>query len=465
MTSISYRIKQLQDTGRAVWLERRLGRHDHWDRERLERHQHRQLLALLRHAVAHSPFYRELYAGLRIDEGITVNDLPIIDKKRMMEAFDQVVTDPRLKLADLRAHLKTVQSDVYYLDQYRVLATTGTSGLRGIFVYNRPEWSHVLADALRWHRYMGIKPRFPKRTRISAIGADTPIHVTARMTQSANVGLFNFQLLRVTEALTDLVAALNAFQPEVLLAYPSLTAALAVEQMEGRLHIRPKVVSNHSEVQTEDMARKVQQAWGVLPFNHYGLSEMPNFAAECDRHEGLHIFEDLVLPEIVDDEYRPVPPGRQGTRLLLTNLFNYTQPIIRYEVSDMLTLAPEACSCGRSFRTIASIGGRAEDMLTLAGREGGTVTIAPMAITVLLDSIDEVAEYQFVHGEPEFRLRIVPRSGATREDLQAALRREVTSRIEELGAVPPPISVEFVDHLERTSERMGKVKLVQPAPG
>lgn len=70
------------------------------------------------------------------------------------------------------------------------------------------------------------------------------------------------------------------------------------------------------------MAQLIERAWGSKPFNHYGLTEDPHAAADCAVHAGLHLFEDTAMIEVVDDEYRPVPGGRMGTRYLLTNLYN-----------------------------------------------------------------------------------------------------------------------------------------------
>ena len=193
---LGYEARRIADVGWALWLSRRLVRHDHWSREAILRYQQERLAALVGHAAARSEFYRELYRGIDLSEPIALETL--IDKPLVMANFDRLVTDPRLKLADLQAHLSKLQRDSYYRGEYRVLATAGTSGYRGVFVFNRREWRMELADALRWHRLMGVEPRLFPRVKVSAIGAGSPMHVSARLTGSADVGLFNFQLLEVT---------------------------------------------------------------------------------------------------------------------------------------------------------------------------------------------------------------------------------------------------------------------------
>jgi phenylacetate-coenzyme A ligase PaaK-like adenylate-forming protein len=194
--------------------------------------------------------------------------------------------------------------------------------------------------------------------------------VTSRIPMSGNVGLFRLLHLRATDPVDRLVQALTDFQPDAIMPYPSVAALLAREQLAGRLAVTPRVIATHSELLTPEMARLIEQAWGIKPFNHYGLTEEPHASAYCAMHAGLHLFEDTVMMEVVDDDYRPVADGTMGTRYLLTNLYNRVQPLIRYEVTDMLCKVPEPCMCRLPFTLIAGVGGRAEDMLRLPRADG-----------------------------------------------------------------------------------------------
>ncbi len=454
------RLMQIGDLLHALVLERRLRPHDAWTRDQLARHQKRELARLVRYAITHSRFYRELYDGLTLGEEVDLQSLPIINKRLVMENFDAMVTDPRLKLDALRGHLESIRGDEYYLDRYRVLATTGTSGLRGVFVYDRAGWSTVLANTLRWNRFASIEPRWPARTRVCTIGADHPMHVSERIPESADVGLFKMLRLRATDPLPRLVDALNAFQPEVLMPYPSVAALLAVEQIEGRLRIRPKIVTTHSELLSQEMALRIEQAWGVKPFNHYGLSEEPHVGIECAEHRGIHLLEDLCIVEVVDENDQPVRPGALGHKYFLTNLYNRVQPLIRYEVSDMLAKSAELCPCGRPFPLVTQIGGRSEDILRLKSAAGSEVAVPPMALTLRIEALAGVAEYQAAHDPAGIHLKVVPQSDADRDRLRGTLEKDIRTAIEAYGAMPPAIDVVFVEKLERPRQRMGKIKLI-----
>ena len=444
----------------ALRIAAQLARHDGWSLQQIRNHQRALFRRLLRHAVAESPFYRELYGGLRIDDDISQTDLPVVDKRTIMENFDQVVTDRRLSLSNVARHLESITGDDYYLGNYRALATSGTSGLRGTFVYNRAEWRVVMANTLRWNRFIGLAPRFPARVRIATIGADNPMHVSHRIPASGNVGLFKMRHLEATAEIGEMVAALNHYRPDVLLPYPSIAGLLAQEQIDGRLGIAPRVVSTHSEVLTFDTAERIQRAWGVRPYNHYGLTEEPHIGTDCALHCGVHAFEDLCMIEVVDEDNRPVPPGAVGRKYLLTNLYNYTQPLIRYEVTDMISKSIDPCRCGRPFPLIDTIEGRSEDILFLRGRDGAQIAISPMALALCVESADHVREYRMRHDAEVIQLDIVPDRDADPRTLERALAARIRAVIEKQHAMPPDVEIAFVDRMGRETEKMGKAKMI-----
>ena len=125
---------------------------------------------------------------------------------------------------------------------------------------------------------------------------------------------------------------LNYFRPKVFVAYASMAHLLAEEQLAGRLHISPNFVFGSSEVFTEQARRRVEEAWGRKPFEVYAATEPADIASECKQHLGMHLFEDLIITEVVDDKRRLVPPGIYGEKVLVTVLFSRTMPLIRYEM-------------------------------------------------------------------------------------------------------------------------------------
>jgi phenylacetate-CoA ligase len=457
-----YAFKRLQDAARAFFIQRKLDAHERWTREELLRYQRERLSLLVAHAARHSPFYRELYGNIRTNRGILIEDLPIIDKSAMMDNFDRFVTDPRLKLSELQAHVGRLTRDEYYRGEYRVTTTSGSSGMKGVFVFDRKEWSTALAGLIRCGSYVGVSPSLLRRWKISTIAADSPAHVTDRMSESIDVGLTRAQRLSATSGIRDLAGALNAFQPELLGAYPSIAALLAEEQREGRLDIHPRVVATFAEMRTGDMQRKIQESWGVVPFNAYGMTEAGiAVGVDCSLHRGMHVFEDLVILEVVDERNNAVSDGSPGHKLLVTNLFNFTQPIIRYEVSDMLTMSRAPCPCGRPFRLIAAVEGRSDDIVYLRGAGGGDVPVHPNHFHDILETLEEIKQYQVVHEEKGITISAVLRPGAPGEEAANKVRERLRAALQSLGALCPDIHVRFVDGIPRDARQMGKLKLVR----
>jgi phenylacetate-CoA ligase len=352
---LSHDVKRLIDVGRALRLSRGWAPRERWPRERLERHQREAVDAIVRHAVARSPFYRERL-GPHVGAGpVALDALPALDKATMMERFDDVVCDRRLRRDALLQHLDGLGRDALYLGEHRVMTTSGSSGRKGLFVYDRAAWAVIVAQLLRFNAIAGVQPRVP-RLRVAAIGGGSPTHMTRRCAATLAVGLHRVCALSVTMPLERIVAALNAFQPDYLNAYPSMAALLADEQRRGRLRISPTVVSTSSELRPAELTERIAEAFGVRPFDLYGTTE-GLWGCSCEHGEGIHLFEDLTVVENVDAAGAPVPPGEPGARVLVTSLFNRVQPLIRLAVEDVITIDPEPCPCGRTLARLRGGGG------------------------------------------------------------------------------------------------------------
>ncbi|MEX2447356.1 MAG: hypothetical protein WD404_01260 [Solirubrobacterales bacterium] len=460
------RLRRVPGLARATKGARELEAHDEWDAERLAAYQRQRLLAIVRHAAENSSFYRERFAGIELSDDLDPSELPTLDKATMLDHFDDLVTDSRLNLAGVESHLEEVEradpgGDPMLLGEYRAMASSGSSGQRGVFVYGREDWREVLAGAFRVNNfYLGLAPRLPRR-RIATIWAESPLHISGRVARSFDVGVHRFLRLDARTSLDELVQTLNSYRPTAISAYASVAAQLAECQLAGSLHIAPEVVSTTAEVRTPDMEERIVVAWELAPFNFYSTSETGVVACECDRHAGMHMFGDLALIEVVGDDYRPVPAGKSGNRVLVTNLFNRTQPLIRYELTDLVTISPDPCPCGRPFPLIASLDGRSDDVLEMPDLDGGTVEVHPLTIRSPLAGIGALREYRVIHTRGDLRVEAVlaaPDGGGA--DASAQIRDRLRAALEERGAKPPPIRVEPVDRIP-PDPRSGKRRLIE----
>ena len=177
------RLARRRDLARAIRRGSQLGETHRWPRERVESYRDQRLRALVGHARAHSPFHAARLRGVDLDAPGLLGRLPTMDKRAMMAELPRVLTDPRLRDVDLDAHLDALADDALLLGRYRVMATGGTSGLRGLFVYDRAGWIEVVGTLACAPRWLGVAPRLP-RPRMATIWATGPAHMTARLAAS-----------------------------------------------------------------------------------------------------------------------------------------------------------------------------------------------------------------------------------------------------------------------------------------
>jgi len=449
------RLRRLEDLARAIAYRQALIRHECWPRTKLLELQQRRLDELLDWTTQRSPFYRELCGTHRMSQPYSLRDFPIMDKKTYMKHFDEIVTNPRLRLSQLQEHMAHVSGDEYYLDEYRVLTTAGSSGQKTVMVFNRKEWSIQEAASMRIAAMMGVFPFSTRRPKIVTIGSPSPLHDSYRLPLSMDIGLYRYHTLPATFPIEELVQRLNSIQPHMLRGFPSMLGLLVTEQLQGRLHINPCIIAGGGEPLPSELRKQFKTAWEGSVFDIYGTQEGLR-AMECNPSQGMHIFEDLGIVEVVDEDNCPVPDGTLGHKILFTSLFSFTQPVIRYEISDMMVLAPEPCPCGQSFRRILTINGRNDDVLYLQGRAGRQVAVHPVHFWNVLESFATIRQYQVVHEPDGICLRLMFEEGNGK--VACSVREHLARKLHVLGVDCPSIRVELVTMLEDRSRHMGKWK-------
>ena len=435
----------------------------HWTTGQLAAHQRDRMNALLRHAVANSPYYRRVIGADAARGEVQLRELPTLTKPALMEHFDEIVTDCRLRRDNVEAHLAGPSAGEP-LDGFRVFSTAGSTGRRGVFVYSAAEFAIWVAALARMLRTTGVTASM----RVAAVGAPGPVHISRQMFAALTAGRTAGQSdtapeLSVTTPVPQLVTALNAYQPDAVSTYASIAAMLAEEQLAGRLRITPAIVGLGAEVLTADMRQRVVSAWGLEPHQAYLCTEAPLLASTCAEQVGMHLWEDLTLVEVVDDHDQPVEPGARGHKVLITNLVNHTQPLIRYELSDSVVLAGGANPTGMPFRRLSSVDGRSDDAITLPASDGTTVTVHPMRLRAPFAAFPDVVQYQIAYDGQALNVSLVLRAGSS-ADVPEQIRSALLRALHEAGATPPPITTVRVPVIAREPGHAGKYKLVKVDP-
>jgi phenylacetate-CoA ligase len=407
---------------------------------------------LRRFASVHSPFYQRFHKGL---EGRPLHELPVLTKQKLMESWDDIVTDRSLHLQDIQRFLERVKGFESYHNNYYAYATGGTTGVKGVTVYSEKELLLIFALASRTSRWTGMRFSLRERPRTAIVQSLQPWHV-AGGAAFIRLPLVKTLPLDTTEPLPQLIRKLNDFQPHVLGGFAGNIHLLAQEQLAGNLRIAPRTVSTTAETLKKEARQEIEEAWGTEPFDAYGATETAVAASECQEHRGLHIYEDMVILEVVDEDNRPVPAGTFGKKVLATVLWNYTLPLIRYEISDHLTLSTEPCPCGRTFQLIKEIEGREEQVMFLEGTSGEEVRIEPDLFFDLMVPLP-IDGWQVVQQRKDAITFLV--LGPHAEFEEAEFLKRVGDALEKLGAKRPTLTVEIIDDLRRTE--LGKLITIQ----
>lgn len=369
----------------------------------------------------------------------------MLTKAALMEHFDEVVTDPSVRLKDVEEHVARLTGPEKFHNRYWVCTTGGTTGRRGVFLFNFWEWTSIISSYARSEDWGGAQAGLMKRMRLAVVSSTAPWHQSARV--GATVSSWWVPTLRIdaAEKISLMVEKLNEWQPEALVGYPSVLAPLAAEQLAGRLTVRPRSVFSASEVLTEETRQRIEQAWGTQPFNVYGATETATIASDCEYYR-MHLFEDLVITEVVDEQARPVPPGTFGSKVLVTVLFSRTLPLIRYEMSDSIAVSTDTCPCGRVFRLVQGIQGRAEDVLWMPGRSGSLVQVHPNLFHRVMESLAD-GEWQIVQTAPdELRVLIT----GSKEDT-ISIGQRIGDELLASGIAHPKVTAEVVEAIPRTA--------------
>ena len=443
----------------AAALRQRLPAHLerlHWDRARLEAHQARTLLALLDHARRRSPFHADRLAGVDLDtlRPGDLGGLPTMTKAEMMAAFDDVVTDRRITLDRVEAHLAATGPDAsLLLGEHAVLASGGSSGQRGVFVYPFAGIVDYTLGLVRagLERALAFGDPPPGGLSVAMVAAPSAVHASRALSSLFSGDLLSVTTVPVTLPLAEVVDRLNALQPLLLQGYPSALSLLAEEQEAGRLRIAPLAVTGSSEQFPAEARARVGAAFGVPVVDQFGSSEGVLGVSEPGGGV-IALASDLAIVELVDEHDVPVPPGTASAKVLVTNLIGTVQPLIRYELSDRFVRQPDAPGDGH---VRVAVEGRSDELLRY-----GDVVVHPLVVRSTLLGHPAVVEHQVHQTTQGMDVAVVAPGGID----TALLERALAVALRRAGLAEPVVAVRRVDAIAR-NPRTGKVQRVGPLTG
>ena len=402
----------------------------------LESLQRQRLRRLLAHAYDQCSFYRR-----RMDTaGLLPKDLGSLKQLSLL---------PVLTKRDIQDHATELIARDFPADKRVRNQTGGSTGSPLQFYVDKERFDSRNASTLRHNAWAGLRP-----------GAWVANLWGARLDQHLKSGWWdwcrNHLLYRTVELNTSqirqedwdhFVGELRNNRPRFLITYAQSAVLFARYLRERAIcDIKFQSIITTAEVLLPGQRELLEETFQGQVFNRYGCREVSVIASECERQQGMHVNAEALLVEIVPDATIPPPAGR----IVVTDLLNFSMPLIRYEIGDVGSLVPGGCSCGRGLPLLADVQGRITDFLVLAdGRH-----ISGPALTLVVADMAEVRQVQFVQKSPEFIvLRVVPGRNYGSDTVQE-LRRRLDYYLDHSATV----AIEEANHI--ASEISGKYRFV-----
>lgn len=431
--------------------------------DKLKRVQTSRLQKVLRHAITHSPYYRQKYRSINPSQ-FNLADLAPTTKDEIRENFDAAVTDERLKLANLQAFIADTNNlGKWYCGEFAVTQTSGSQGAPLVIVQHRR--CIQLMFALMAARSSVAKPTLVEGLRrlfsprkVAAISFRRgfyPSGMTLEYMQELLGSLVHVTRLASTQP--DLIARLNKLQPTNITANASVLEALALNEEPLQL-TQLKYMTSSSEELSEGSRQRIEARFKAPVFDHYGAGECLVMADSCAACRKLHVNADWSIVEVVDNDYQPVPAGTTGTKVLVTNLANYAQPFIRYEISDCIALAAHNRCPLNPMPQIERIEGRASDLLCVY--EGGSKRfISGIMFHQVFSAMRGVREWRVIQPERN-RLEILLQLLDASKVPGSEVERQLRDRLREFG-FPESVQVDldFVPELA-PDKKTGKMRRI-----
>ncbi len=384
-------------------------------------------------AVQNSLFFKKHYADSDLND---VWNLPTVNKKIMMDNLTDYNTVGLIK-EDLVNFLDKVEQEKNYIERFQgfnVAMSSGTSGSKGVVITSPSEEKYL--QAAFFARFS-----FPRILRIKwafLLRVTTPAFQVSKFGQR----LTHISLLHPLEEIRN---KLQKFQPNILSAPPSMLKILAKEVKEKRLSIKPKRLVSYAEVLEPNTKEEIEGVFKTPVHQIYQGSE-GSIALTC-KHGSLHINEDLIFVQIFDSKGNPTRPGEPSYQMIVTDLHKKSQPIIRFELNDIITISPNKCKCGSSFRVIEQIMGRSDDLFWAPRKDTEELQfIYPDYIRrAIILSSDEIDEYQAIQQSfNKVLLRIqIKTKKIDKEELSENLRKNVQTVFSSYNCQVPTIEIKF----------------------
>lgn len=325
---------------------------------------------LYHHAYAHSRYYHDLFQKIDLIRDGTVDEsrfaeIPILTKEIIRKNHQDIISDDyqtrkwfyNSSGGSTGEPIRLIQDDIYL----KWAAATNYFYFKNILEIDEPAAKKVILWGSERDLFKG--------------SMDYKAMIWNWLTNTIYLNSFRMS----GQDIEQYIHIINCFKPEIIRGYAGSLFELCRYAEKNKIPLySPKIVVSAAENLSDTMKKVIESNFGTTAYNFYGSREVSNLAGEC-KNGLLHLFQFWNYVEVLDKDNQPVQEGEEG-RVIVTNLFNYSMPLIRYEIGDMAILGQEKCSCGQMLPTLKKVTGRITDHFIL---ENGTMVPAEFFIHLL----------------------------------------------------------------------------------
>lgn len=441
---------------KLLWDLYALKRNEGKTQAQIQKLQEKKLRAMLKFAYANSPYYHRTFeaagiTGDRID-ATPLRAFPTLGKKELLSHFDELITVPGLTQEELRRfdQEETVNRKPFR-GKYHVVHSSGSTGKPGYFLYDGDAWNAMLLGVIRgalWDMSMlQILKLLARGPRIVYLAATDGRYGGAMAVGDGVDGLRASQTyLDVKTPLSEWVRQIRAFEPNMIIGYPSAIKILAELAERGEINMNIIRVVSCGEPLGSSLRRYLETVLHAQVVNFYGASESLSLGAETDPEEGVILFDDMNVIESMNGG------------IYLTSLYNFAQPLIRYRISDRLTLQKPDAGSRYPFTKAVGLLGRSEDVLWFTDGGGNREFLHPLAIEGFC--IEGLLDYQFrqLSGDT-FEMLAETSQTASRDVIREEMLGLMRGVLKEKNLSYVRFYVRFVDAV-RPDPQTGKKRLI-----
>lgn len=406
--------------------------------------QDKKLRQMLHFVWDHSVYYKRTFQAAGITEAqldeLPLSCFPTIDKQSFLEHFDELVVPPDLRQRGLREFDAAESSkQKLYKDKYHVVHSSGSTGRPGYFVYDEHAWNTMLLGIIRaalWNMSMPkILSLLAKRPRIIYIAATDGRYGGAMAVGDGIDGVGASQMyLDIKTPLNEWIRQIKAFKPNIIIGYPSAIKILAELVENGNADVDVVRVISCGEPLGASLRNYLEEIFKTEVVNFYGSSESLALGVEMNQKEGMLLFDDMNFIEV------------ESGVMYLTCLYNFAQPLIRYRLSDSLTLKAAEAGSRLPFTRAMGLLGRSEDILWFEDGFGNKEFLHPLAIEGFC--IEGLKDYQFCQiSRDAFEMKAEVSAHASKDSIRTEMLKQMKKILSEKHLEYVQFYVIFVDEI------------------